>query len=171
MRAIKVFLLLIFINQLCIGQIIMSYTIGCIGGINSNQTSFSGSFLIKGEKCFTLSNGISLFKENKSGLFTNLCEIVPDTIQSGQVKYSIYAYPNPVFSNVTIQSAKRIVSDEVIHLTIYNSIGFRVLEMKTTSKLINEGVKVKMNGFKKGIYFVILRSTKASAELKLIKLN
>lgn len=149
----------------------MSYTIGCIGNVDPKRPSYSGSFLISGEKCFRLSNGVSLFKEGKTGLFTNYCEVIPDTNRIDQYQYFVYAYPNPVISVVTIQALRRIAAIEEIQLSIYNSAGSKVLQMKTNSKLINEGIKIKMNGLKKGIYFITLRSPKASADLKLIKLD
>ena len=80
-------------------QISMSYTMGVVGGAGQTESIFSGAILFDSERCFLLSNGVSVSIHGNANLFTISCVVAP-TVQPLQLK----AYPNPFIEKVTVTS-------------------------------------------------------------------
>lgn len=81
-----------------------------------------------------------------------------ETIKNSDLK--IQLYPNPVNEQLFIKSFETIATN----VEIYNAIGKRVLKQKYSSN----NVKLNLNGFVKGVYFVKIATEATTISRKVI---
>jgi hypothetical protein len=84
-------------------QITLSYSIGAFGNSCAKATIFSSPFVINGNACFTVSNGISKYSPSKKGGFLLSC-----ALSKAFIRYILKVFPNQLVSVLTIQSLERL---------------------------------------------------------------
>ena len=145
-------------------QINFSYSIGCFGNSGSKPTIFSSPFVINGNACFTVSNGISKYSDSKKGGFLLSC-----ALSKAFIRYSLKVFPNPVVSVLTIQSLERLQVSNDFKLAVYTATGNQVGVFQLKQDQLLAGYKIDMGKFPTGVYIIQLSSVWISETFKIIK--
>jgi hypothetical protein len=132
-------------------QISMPYTMGVVGSAGQTESIFSGSILFDSERCFLLSNGVSVSIHGTANLFTINCVVVP-TVQPLQLK----AYPNPFIEKVTVTSYSvfNYTTAVMYDLHLYNAAGIRIKSFTTSIYLLRAGFEIRMPILSTGTYYL-----------------
>ena len=132
-------------------QISMSYTMGVVGGAGQTESIFSGAILFDSERCFLLSNGVSVSIHGNANLFTISCVVAP-TVQPLQLK----AYPNPFIEKVTVTSYSvfNYTTSVMYDLHLYNAAGMRIKSFATTIYGLRSGYEISTPFLAAGTYYL-----------------
>ena len=145
-------------------QITLSYSIGSFGNSGAKATIFSSPFVINGNACFTVSNGISKYSTSKKGGFLLSC-----ALSKAFIRYSLKVFPNPVVSVVTIQSLERLQVSNDFKLVVYAAAGNQVGTYQLKQDQLLAGFKIDMSNLPVGVYILQLSSVWISETFKIIK--
>lgn len=126
--------------------------------------TYSNSFLISGEKCFTISNALNKFWSTNSGDFFTNCVVDIDFI-----RYSITINPNPVVNYAIVKIVNKIQNDNKMRLTIYNNSGVPMTAYDLTQDQLLSGYKLEMATLPSGYYFVQISSSTILQAFKILK--
>jgi hypothetical protein len=144
-------------------QIKTSYSIGSIGGAMKSAT-YSNSFLISGEKCFTVSNALNKFWSTNSGDFFTNCVVDIDFI-----KYIIKINPNPVVNYAMVKLVNKIQHDNKLRLSIFNNTGVSVITHDISQEQLLSGFRLEMSSLPSGYYFIQISSSSLLQVFKILK--
>jgi hypothetical protein len=163
-------LVVTFISTSLNAQIRNAYNVGSVGFSGTINPVFSGPVVINGANCFVLSNGVKTFDLPQVGYFSNACKLL---LQNDAV-IQFTAYPNPVISNVTVQSSyqTQLLSDEVIQLQLLDMQGRVIHIYYTDRKKLNLGYHISMSQLANGGYYIkAIAGTNNIQVLSIIKSN
>lgn len=145
-------------------QITTSYSIGSFGNSGSKATIFSSPFVINGNACFMVSNGITKYSASKKGGFLLSC-----ALSKAFIRYSLKVFPNPVVSVLTIQSTERLQVSNDFKLVVYSAAGNQVGTYQLNQDQLLAGFKIDMGNLPIGVYVIQLSSVWISETFKIIK--
>jgi Secretion system C-terminal sorting domain len=165
MKAKLIILSLFVICSFCASaQITLSYSIGAFGNSGAKATIFSSPFVINGNACFTVSNGISKYSTSKKGGFLLSC-----ALSKAFIRYSLKVFPNPVVSVVTIQALEKLQVSNDFKIAVYTAAGNQVGTYQLKQDQLLAGFKVDMGNLPIGVYIIQLSSVWISETFKIIK--
>lgn len=149
-RFVRICLMLLFASK-AQAQISMPYTMGVVGSAGQTESIFSGSILFDSERCFLLSNGVSVSIHGTANLFTINCVVVP-TVQPLQLK----AYPNPFIEKVTVTSYSvfNYTTAVMYDLHLYNAAGVRIKSFTTSIYGLRSGYDISTLFLAAGTYYL-----------------
>ncbi|MGB4723752.1 MAG: T9SS type A sorting domain-containing protein [Sediminibacterium sp.] len=129
----------------------MPYTMGVVGSAGQTESIFSGSILFDSERCFLLSNGVSVSIHGTANLFAINCLVVP-TVQPLQLK----AYPNPFIEKVTVTSYSvfNYTTAVMYDLHLYNAAGLRIKRFTTSIYGHRSGYEISTSFLAAGTYYL-----------------
>jgi hypothetical protein len=156
-------ILYLFICFTLTAQIKTSYSIGSIGG-DMKTATYSNSFLISGEKCFTVSNALNKFWDTNSGDFFTNCVVDIDFI-----RYSIKINPNPVVNYAMVKLVNKIQQDNKMRLSIYSNAGVPVTSYDVSQDQLLSGFRLEMSSLPSGYYFIQISSSSILQVFKILK--
>lgn len=149
-RFVSICLMLLFGSK-AQAQISMPYTMGVVGSAGQTESIFSGSILFDSERCFLLSNGVSVSIHGTANLFTINCVVAP-TVQPLQLK----VYPNPFVDKVTVTSYSvfNYATTVMYDLHLYNAAGLRIKSFATTIYGLRSGYEISTLFITAGTYYL-----------------
>ena len=149
-RFVSICLMLLFASK-AQAQISMPYTMGVVGSAGQTESIFSGSILFDSERCFLLSNGVSVSMYGAANLFTINCVVSP-TVQPLQLK----TYPNPFIEKVTITSYSvfNYTTAVMYDLHLYNAAGVRIKSFATSIYGLRSGYEISTPFLAAGTYYL-----------------
>lgn len=160
---IKIILILIFLVPIiCYSQIKISYSIGVFGA-ELKTTTYSSPISISGEKCISITDGISKFFVSGKGMFLNAC-----SIDENFIKYSILLAPNPASNYSVIKFKNKLQSTEEIFISIFTNTGKLIERYPTTQTQLLQGYRLSTVLLSNGLYFVQISSNKLNQVLRML---
>lgn len=128
------------------------------------SATYSNSFLISAEKCFTVSNALNKFWATNSGDFFTNCVVDVDFI-----KYSIKINPNPVVNYTMVKLINKIQHDNKMRLSIFNNTGVAVITHDISQDQLLSGFRLEMSSLPSGYYFIQISSSSILQVFKILK--
>ena len=149
------------------GQITSSYTIGGFGSIGSviGVKTYSSPFIVTGEKCFVVSNGVIKFLPVNTGKFFTTCEVNLDYI-----RLNIKVYPNPTPNFTVIKFLNQIQTDDLVRVQLYSISGNLVDATDVSQKQLLQGYQYSLGRQVAGIYYLQISSNTILQSFKITKL-
>lgn len=149
-HCVRICLMLLFASK-AQAQISMPYTMGVVGSAGQTESIFSGSILFDSERCFLLSNGVSVSIHGTANLFTINCVVAP-TLQPLQLN----VYPNPFVEKVTVTSHTEFnyTTAVMYDLHLYNAAGMRIKSFTTSIYGLRSGYEISTSFLAAGTYYL-----------------
>lgn len=149
-HCVRICLMLLFASK-AQAQISMPYTMGVVGSAGQTESIFSGSILFDSERCFLLSNGVSVSIHGTANLFTINCVVAP-TLQPLQLN----VYPNPFVEKVTVTSHTEFnyTTAVMYDLHLCNAAGMRIKSFTTSIYGLRSGYEISTSFLAAGTYYL-----------------
>ncbi len=165
MRNTTLFILFIFYQAKMANAQSLSYQINSIGS-NANMTIGSLSFQVDYmAKCYTLANGLSIYKPQTSiRVIDNGCKV---PIQFGQ--YGLRIYPQPIGDHPRIQLTRPSIPNDAFSIKWYSIEGRLVLEETQNGLTLLSGHIINTSKLMAGAYIVQVVSENSLDIIQVIK--
>jgi len=154
--------LLFLLPIVCFSQIKTSYSIGVFGA-DIKTLTYSNPVSISGEKCISITDGISKYFVSGKGIFLNAC-----SFDENFIKYSILISPNPASNYTVIKFKNKLHSREEFSISLFNSIGTLILKSPTTQTQLLKGFQLSTVLLSNGLYFIQINSGKINQVMRLL---
>ena len=156
-------LILIISSETANAQLGIVYSMGVMGS-NLTISTNSNPLSVNSSNCLQVTNGISKFLANNTGVFINDC-----VVNLNYTKLSIQVLPNPFVDAVYITFKSKIDNDNHFKISVFNSVGNLVKVTSVFQDLFYSRFKLPLSELPSGLYFMHINSNKVNEVFKIIK--